>query len=464
MVPPKDKKPRDADDVFEFLESLPESKTINEKGKKGSQKDTKHDDEIFEFLDELEKSNMNMPSKSKVTESSNTVESTKSTNKSKEKDSNNEVKESHESNPVTGDEKQSENIDSPRTLNDDGVDGTEVTLNDPITSITNWWSSSGSAAVSGLWNKTQEQASQLKNKITQEPLDITSKINPNRITDLARHLQKLVVGETEEVLRIHLVHDLINYPELQDTIEYRFDQVFSSQVQDGIRIFVDEWGYPNKNARHNSVSSGTLSSADATEQNDKSLVNGNKVAFNLFQGKFNDGEKLAFANLDNAIELYRKAHEEIQRQKHDEGTEAVEQHQASESKISDLFISILPMAAPQSKTPQEETTTSIIDSTHSGNFCFTIVLKDITNDITSIARSQAFPLRWIDWVEGTTNVTFRSKTLEKGSSGETYEDTNADGNDGELDTGSWVKQWIEDGLSLSFGVVAQNYVIERMGL
>lgn len=335
-------------------------------------------------------------------------------------------------------------------------------MHDPIASISNWWSSSGSAKVSSIWNKTAEQASQIKNRLAQEQLDLTSKINTSTITEIARNLQKIVVGETEEVLRIHLVHDLVNYPSLQYNIESKFDQVLSSQVEGGIRIFVDEWGHPNNNGitpveKKPSVADGELGNSKK------------KLQFNLFDGKVTDGEKLAFANLENAVKLFNTAHEEYQKQQKEADATPDDDRSSISSnsnKISDLFISILPIAIPQ-KQKDADGDFQVTDSNTPGNFNFTLVLKDITNDITTITRSQGFPVKWVNWLEGSVEKTGSTASEERNKSYDEKkqkESEDEDEDDEIIDPSEWVKEWIEDGLSLSFGVMAQNYVIDRMGL
>lgn len=170
-----------------------------------------------------------------------------------------------------------------------------------------------------------------------------------------------------------------------------------------------------------------------------------------------DGEKLAFANLDNAVKLFNKAHEEVIRQQEANGDK--DDKSQDNANISDIFISIIPVAIPTTGDSEDKITTT--DASQPGNFSFTIVLKDITNDITSTTRSQGFPSKWIHWLEG-------GSVLRKDNEPET---SKKDGNDEEedeedeeqVDPSEWVQDWIEDGISLVLGVVAQNYVVERMG-
>ncbi|CAI6731960.1 ANL_collapsed_G0028720.mRNA.1.CDS.1 [Saccharomyces cerevisiae] len=282
-------------------------KTGND-GKKG-------DDDIFEFLEELEKSNLSLTDKKGV-------ERRLPQPQQQEKEEEEEKKKKKK--------KKKKRRRRPHCM-------TQLLL------FQTGGPSSGSAKVSSIWNKTAEQASQIKNRLAQEQLDLTSKINTSTITEIARNLQKIVVGETEEVLRIHLVHDLVNYPSLQYNIESKFDQVLSSQVEGGIRIFVDEWGHPNNNGitpveKKPSVADGELGNSKK------------KLQFNLFDGKVTDGEKLAFANLENAVKLFNTAHEEYQKQQKEADATPDDDRSSISSnsnKISDLFLSILPIAIPQ---------------------------------------------------------------------------------------------------------------------
>lgn len=447
------------DDVFEFLESLPEAKAAakstndknNEEGKSNDKQ--RGDEDIMNFLDELEQSNLSVPKKEEAQEKKEGETAMMKPEKekpSKEEVSNNEPPkeelqvESRAGTPIGSKE--------------------ETPLNDPITSFSNWWSSSGSATVSNLWSKTTEQASNIKTRLAQEQLDLTSRLNTNTITDLARNLQKFVVGETEEVLRIHLVHDLVNFSFLQSIVDQKFDQVFSSQVQGGIRVFLDQWGHPHR-----------------TEDEVMSHFTSQQPKLNIFTGKITDGEKLAFANLENSIKLFQKAHEEYLKQKEAHSitkNEAQEQEQEpvddeldeeekerQEDRISDIFISILPIAIPTKQEVENEIVTT--DPHQPGNFSFTVVLKDITNDISTITRSQSFPLKWVSWLEGDSEWKTKGKKEQEGKQQQQQQQKQQEGEEEEeeedVDPSDWVRDWVEDGLNVAFGVVAQNYVIKRMG-
>lgn len=427
----------EADDVFEFLDSLPQDNegstaptaedTSKDQGSAEKTGSGKKDDDIFEFLEELEKSSKIDDGKAK--KSAPVAEPKKDDLK----------KDDLKKEDLKKDEPKEEEEEPREALQNEQEE--ESPLNDPISSISNWWSSSGSAKVSNLWNKTQEQANQIKDKLAETdaaaqatamlPGVNLSGLNTNNLMNLTdqitKNLAKIVVGDTEEVLRIHLVHDLINVPYLQYYVEEKFDQVMSSQVEGGIRIFVDEWGKPTGK---DSIPSDT----DA------------KVNLNVFQGKINDGDKLAFANLDNSIKLFNKAHEKIVEQQGD----SVNAHN-----ISDIFISIVAISIPSTSNKTNDDTTTT-DASSPDNFHFTLVLKDVSNDISTITRSQGFPLKWLNWLEGS--------KIDDSKKGEKKEsESENDDEDITVDPSEWVQQWIEDGMALVLGVVAQNYVIERMG-
>ncbi|SMN22823.1 similar to Saccharomyces cerevisiae YJL123C MTC1 Protein of unknown function that may interact with ribosomes [Maudiozyma saulgeensis] len=466
MVAGTDKK-MEADELMEFLDNLPEGTSKGAAaaaGSTGANASADKNEDIMKFLDDLEK---DTKTETKKVQSSEKKEPVKEQVEDQEKP---DVKEEKKvEGPKTTEAQEEVKVESkseePVPVKEENNDNSESEpLDDPITSISNWWSSSGANTVSSLWSKTTEQATQLKNRLAQEqaslPLPIPP-INSSTITDLAKSLQKIVVGETEEVLRIHLVHDLVNYSYLQYHVEQRFDQVLSDQVQGGIRIFVDEWGKPNSNQQQPAQEAVILNSDDIGNNGNVSIVKNPvpvKRQLNAFSGKVSDGEKLAFANLDNAVKLFNKAHEEVIRQQKE--NETVSDDTAN---ISDIFISIVPIVIPSASKADEKNTAT--DASQPGNFSFTMVLKDITNNITSTTRSQGFPAKWIHWLEGG-SVLRKEHGKQQGQDLEKDNDENEeddDDDDEQIDPSEWVQDWVEDGISLVLGVVAQNYVVERMG-
>lgn len=183
-----------------------------------------------------------------------------------------------------------------------------------------------------------------------------------------------------------------------------------------------------------------------------------KTDFNMFYGKIIDGEKLCFANLESSIKDYvkvMKVDEEARKnvKEEEESTRKKEDGNANENdeitneaptvNSSNIFISIQPISSGSaSESDEKKEGPILIEANNSDSFLFTLILKDITNDITIITKTQPFPLRWSRWV-----------------CGEFQEFADLE----EIDPSEWVKDWIGDGLALAFGVLAQEYVVKRMG-
>lgn len=114
---------------------------------------------------------------------------------------------------------------------------------------------------------------------------------------------------------------------------------------------------------------------------------------------------------------------------------------------------------------------------------FAIYLYDPVHSITFRTVTQAFPLRWVEWLDTPTKksdsaVAGMSGSQELGTesvprrSGEgapplhshLHEDIAAIIRDGGVDPREWIAEWIEEVLSLGIGVVSQRYVAKRMGV
>jgi hypothetical protein len=392
------KKSTEAEDVLEFLNSLPE---IDETAKKD-------DGDILGFLDELEKSDKGKAVKK---------EGKKETNANPE---DKEIKK--EISKAKVDVQETKEIKQPLSDYTDDIEDHEDEQDfvDPITSISNWWSSSGSATVTSLWSnaqqfthKAQEEAQklakdakieeqlkkiqnlQLDDETKQKIMNAGEDIDPTKaIGFFTKNLSNVLnsIMSTDEILKISIIHDLENY-NIDSLVSKSFKKVMK-QVQGGIDIEI------NKN-----------NPRDHDKRN-----------LNIFQGKSIDGEKLALANMETIIN-------------------SLKQDQYDEIRSSNLFISIL---AIQPIQKDNESTTMIIDTTSSNSFHFLIVLKDTTNDISILTKSQSFPMKWSNWLDGSTEP-----TEEKEDEG--------------VDPAEWVKDWIYDGIGLSLGVLAQSYVVKRMG-
>ncbi|ODQ79287.1 hypothetical protein BABINDRAFT_162315 [Babjeviella inositovora NRRL Y-12698] len=414
------KKSSEADDVLDFLNSLPE------KAAPGATPDTPKtgakDEDLLGFLDELAAEDTKKKAQRSTTATPVPI-----------------AKEAVEVKETEPEHKQPTEVGPDETNQDDDD---VIDLPDPIASISNWWSSGASTKVSSFWgsasakaeealkqldlNAREEQLTQALHDVAQttkasvnvdeaqKAMDSLSKnisLFGNRFTDVV--MNTLVNGGVDpvEVLKISLVHDVKNYHYIDSLVARNFRRVMS-QVEGGVSVHVSN------------------SQPKADESSDEEQVRN----LNIFTGKISDGEKLAFANLEDAIKHYKETKED-----------------ANPTKRSDMFITIQPISIPSSSTDEESLIT--IDSFSANSFAFTIILKDISHDITIITRSQPFPLKWAEWLDGSA----------VGSTEGEEKDGEAAASLQDVDPAEWVKEWIYDGLNLSFGVVAQSYVVKRMG-
>lgn len=423
----KDNQNKDTDEVLDFLNSLPESKGT----KKGPEKsgDGKENEEFLEFLDELAAHEKSKPSTPAPTGSK--FEPKRGASGAKDSaGSGTQTPVKTGQKPVTGAQ------ETKPTEDNKDEHGADIA---PIEAISSWWSNSGSNKVSELWGsitsnaqtiseQTYQLASNTTNQISQQRqkfiensdheqiLNISAKLN-SILLNMSNQITQGLMSDTDELLNILLIYDLYNMNYLDRLCSDKFNEVMS-QVEGGIRVTVSNF-------------------------NHKDEPNDDKINLNLFQGKVIDGEKLCFANLESAIRDYVKVTKSEDEQKkeaedNDESTQEVN--------LSNVFISIQPITNRSTQNEaitRDEDAPIMIEANNPDSFAFTLILKDISNNITVITKTQPFPLKWAKWLNGEV-----SKEIEE---------------IGEVNPSEWVSEWIKDGLSLGFGVLAQEYVVKRMG-
>lgn len=468
-MPPKSKN-NDADDVLDFINSLPDSKSGTPKPKENDKADNNGKDEDFlEFLDELtahEKSKPSTPipnSKFEPKKKGEQVNEKESTVKTKQ--TKNDKKEANVASKDTKEIKKEVKQEPPAVETKEELNDHDEEENDTIGSISTWWNNEGSNKVSSLWGsitsnaqtlseQTYQLASTTSNQISQQRqkliensdqeqiLNISSKLN-SMLLNMSHQITQGLMDDSDELLNILLIYDLYNINYLDKLCYEKFNQVMN-QVEGGINVSVNNF-------------------------NHKDELNKDRVDLNLFYGKMIDGEKLCFANLESSIKDYlkivklseekdeddepkEKEEKEEEEPKADANTdeaEAKEREEIEKVNKSNIFISIQPITT---KSNQDDSASSndeatlgpiLIESNNSDSFSFTVILKDITNNITIITKTQPFPLKWAKWLNG--EMTHEFKEFE------------------DIDPSEWIKNWVRDGLSLSFGVLAQEYVIKRMG-
>jgi hypothetical protein len=307
---------------------------------------------------------------------------------------------------------------------------------DPIGSIINWWSKDGSTKVNSLWGSITSNAHQISEQTFQLASNTTNEINKQRqkylsqeealssrlnslFLNVSQQITQGLMDKDDELLNVLLIYDVnLNY--LDKLINEQFNKVMN-QVEGGIKVSVTNFNHTHK------------------QESDK------YVDLNMFYGKSIDGEKLGFANLESSIKDYVKITEESkEKTQHLETIDDVNQ--------SNIFISIQPIStgveSASAEQSQNDNGAIIIDPSNQNSFSFTIILKDITNNIIIVSKTQPFPLIWAKWLNGEELDSFKQEN------GEDIEG---------VDPTEWVHTWIKQGINLSFGVVAQQYVIRRMG-
>lgn len=491
-------KSMEEDEVFEFLNSLPESgnKIKNEKNEK-SNNNNKTDEDILDFLDELEASDKKLKKNGGVSESS-------------KKDS--------EFKDVPLDAIGGAAAEAAAAAAADTIDTTDVTtpssdsvtsspvnenipVNDPITSFSNWWSREGSAKmtsqVSSFWGtaasisktaqeKAEEAIKLAKEKTLEENLSnafkqvgITSVLdldeNGNLKNDiiLTKEQRQALMKLPDTKLAIESINKGFGFfsdklsnviDQIQNDLELIDNNNNKDEILD-IKLVHDLQNYPNiikyiKNNFEYVMKSQVDGSIDIkiTESGISSIQNSidkNLKNLGIFYGKLSDGEKLIKANIDSIIKEDEK--------NLNEDTEEVEVTNKNNNsrRITKIYIGVLACATQTHKDNinSEESDTIIIDSYSPQSFTFTAILRDVTHDLTFINRSQPFPLKWAKWLDGSA-----VKDEKKGEEEEKEEgdNTTATSEDEGIDPSEWVVDWVNRGLDMTFGILSQSYIIKRM--
>ncbi|OBA18309.1 uncharacterized protein OGAPODRAFT_44463 [Ogataea polymorpha] len=378
------------EEVFEFLNSLPEN---NGQPNKESEKT---DEDILEFLNELE-----AKEKSKTPKTKQEHKKTETVLDYVEETKPDEIAEKKPQKKPVQLKETTEQVPTEHAPTEE--------VSDPITSFSSWWSKEGSAKVTSQFSSLWGTAESAINYAREQKLEDNLKkaFQDIGITGVLEALEKIqldIDANKDEILDIKLVHDLKNYKGLPKYVKSNFETVMRAQVDGDIQVRIAE--------------SGILSSSAETSDQSKSL--------GLFAGKLSDGEKLIHANIESVIKA----------------NASKEDTEATKTRKSDIYIGLLAISISKEDSPAEESEIVTIDEYQPSSFSFTSILVDQTHDITIVNRSQPFPLKWCNWLDG--------KYVE----GEASE---------EVDPSEWVADWINRGLDMMFGVLAQTYIIKRMG-
>ncbi|EMG47553.1 hypothetical protein G210_2056 [Candida maltosa Xu316] len=415
-------------DVLDFINSLPDSKPNTPKPTNTANKSAENKEDILDFLDELaeheKKQKKLSPKTAKKVESEEEPTTGTTTDKS---------------------DTTNEEIEQQQQKSKDEQEGEELELPNPISSITSWWNSEGSNKVNSIWDKIASNAEKIseqtyhfanettnqlnKNTKNLNGEELTSKLN-NLFINISSQIKEGLLEKNDEILNILIISDLYNLKYLNLLVYNNFNLVMK-QVEGSIRVNVNEFSHHHSD---DGDSDGNGNVAD-------------EVKLNMFYGKLIDGEKLCLANLESGIKNYKSLES-----KQEEQSQPLEEEEISQSNI---FISIQPVTTrlDEKETTEEEDGKDnriIIETNNNNSFSFIIILKDLTNNITILTKTQPMPLRWAQWLDG-----------EKLKFGEEEQEEDLSES---IDPKEWVKDWIRQSLNLSIGILAQEYVIKRMGV
>lgn len=414
----------EADDVLDFINSLPDSKSGTPQPSKKA-----NDEELLDFLDELAEQDKlpKVDPKVKAVKKVGGSLTPKLLTRFKQDQAKSEADTSVASvaSAASAASVASVEPEAPK------VEEQLLTTDDMVASLSSWWGSGkgllGSLASNAqeISEKTYNNALQITNELNRKrqeimameesPLDsltkqadingLGSRLN-NLLSNVSQQITLGLMDEDDELLNILLVYDSkLNFVDQIATENFR---KVMSQVEGGIAVNVTNFNHL------------------ALENEDSK-----KTDLDIFYGKQIDGDKLCLANLELLIKDYQKlTAEQTEKQAH---LEEIKLNQLN------LFLCIQPICDEKEKDEEID----IIDSSHGANFVFSVTFKDITNNISIATKSQPFPLRWAKWING--------EGLEEFDT------------EGDVDPGQWVREWIRKGLLLAFGVIAQEYVIRRMG-
>jgi hypothetical protein len=152
---------------------------------------------------------------------------------------------------------------------------------------------------------------------------------------------------------------------------------------------------------------------------------------NIFKGTVTQALKLARANIEEITSQNKTKPTDDNK----EGIENVPGRQESHVRTSDIYLAIQPSAL------EDATNGSVVEG-DATSFYFVVYLSDPNNNIEFSTVSQPLPLEWSEWLEAPDDefVNF------------------------EADPRDWIIDWLEESMSIAVGVVAQRYVIARMGV
>lgn len=236
---------------------------------------------------------------------------------------------------------------------------------------------------------------------------------------------------SHEQLRIHITHDLENYPFIDNVVYGVFDRVMQ-QVEGGDLLVVQRGGGSKPRSSLDTVFSGGPWWKGMEKRN-----------LNATLG-LEEGVKLARAATDSYSQEFASKSDTI----------SDIPSKDNPTRKSNIFLAIQPTVYTQQPignlgvSDEKEEKLQVI--------VFAIHLYDPVNSLSFSTVSQALPAQWLEWLDAPA-----PKDTQPGDWALPEVIRNMVDMGG-IDPREWIVEWVEEAVGLAVGVVAQKYVAKRM--
>lgn len=284
--------------------------------------------------------------------------------------------------------------------------------------------------------------------------DLRSRALPT-FTSLISHIAPPI--SAHERLQIHTTHDIQNYPSLDPLIYATFSRIMA-QVEGG-DLLVIQRGSESRNRSSSEAQGyrgGVLGGGGGWTDGPWWREEGSKRSLGAVPG-LKEGTRLVRVSAESYAKDFFDARGGVE-EAAKKATETL--NESNPTRSSDIFLAIQPISYTTEKdlfaedSRAEKTESGVVKPEEESEeiIVFAIYLYDPIHSISFKALSQPFPQRWADWLDAeATSDSLPESIMEIIQSGG-------------VDPREWVAEWMEEILSLSVGVVAQQYVAKRMGV
>lgn len=411
-------KKQTTDDVLSMLDSLEseaksgdksvkkESTSSTDSSKGDKKSDVKDDDDILGFLDSLAKNPKATPAtKAGIEKVKSEVQSGNMSIEDAVKSVKEEDSEATTSKAATSAADDSEV--------DHAASAAPVDAGAAIGAALSWWNRNKE----GIWDTASAAVKQAEAKV-KELQELT-----NQEVEAAER------GESKPAITVAGLTEMLKKQSLFSTVLDTIAPPISRHEQLKIHVFHDLVGYPAIDTIVYNVFSKVMQQVEGggelklvVQKGKERHRRGSDASvtrdLNTFVGTAQQAEKLAMATLEE----YTKKDAKPEPSPEDDPEVSIPEEEPT-IRVSSIFVSIQPFV-------DEE------------KFQFAVRVADPDHDFGTTINSQAFPSQWAHWLDEKENP-----HAEKG-----------------VDTRDWVVDWIEEGLGLTIGVGAQEYVMSRMGI